>query len=911
MSEGNGAQFSDVLTVPNQDHGVRRSSSRSGSNGMPKLHENQEYVKSSGSGIKTTSSFTPSTGFLRIASTESMCNNTSFKPAPVYGSSSPSERSNATQARSLASSATTNFAECFAQSLDIRAEFTYQENRRVLRERKLMLVPPGSMLPGWMQTQRIMGISPSKLTDFLYRFFTSRLVAIFLQKLALTSASMVIGGLFMETSCRLASERRWVADAKYFHFCMSAIYAICSVGEFVSRFNVFLEEVRLKLSDMTCCLSMCHSKLDQVESLGIPTGRAAAECWNPTVSPLWLTLDMLSLIGMFGEAVHLNNEPEGVPTFAMYVCLFHVLKLWRWLLPAPIRSPLASTLWGQILELFFSLVLFTHIYACVFGIIAIIEVDMGRPTWADDVLLVVDEESEQTGCYDFYMAALYFSSYTVTSIGYGDICPANTFERGVDALGMIIGQMYLAKVFADLTFITSIHQHWQAEHHKRVTQTSAALSSLRISGTLSDRALAYQDFVWEVQKEQTAKEVLEGLSPLLKEELKVIIHHRLVIQAPFLQKLSIRALRCIVDSLRDCIYLPGDFIMRRGDLGSELYFLRDGCAAIFLLESAPAWHDSELKLLRRGDYFGEVAVLTGAPRSSWVMARTYCVCSVLHRSAIDRVIATEPTCISALARSMSRAMDLKREFSWAQVGQRLDEEFEDEDNFFRFLCSGEDGEAPAGHVTWSRYQTLMQRLGIPILDQKLLWVELDTQERGEVGFDDVISLLETVNKSEEKTFTPKREMDQVSGKTGPPQTDTTNSPTKRPRGIVRSPTTRARRSSGCMTSPMNGLHEPLTMLQHRVDELAAQSEVQFSDLRSRIHDIASHLGIPSRPQPALPESRRLFQHARGSSANEELLQPEGSRTADQAAAQHDVSRENGELALRRRSGASGDAEAST
>ena len=66
-----------------------------------------------------------------------------------------------------------------------------------------------------------------------------------------------------------------------------------------------------------------------------------------------------------------------------------------------------------------------------------------------------------------------------------------------------------------------------------------------------------------------------------------------------------------------------------------------------------------------------------------------------------------------------------------------------------FVCSGDDGLAPAGMITWTRYQVLLSRiqavgskssrltcvLEVNQLDQKLLWAELDEDQSGVVGFD--------------------------------------------------------------------------------------------------------------------------------------------------------------------------------
>ena len=45
--------------------------------------------------------------------------------------------------------------------------------------------------------------------------------------------------------------------------------------------------------------------------------------------------------------------------------------------------------------------------------------------------------------------------------------------------------------------------------------------------------------------------------------------------------------------------------------------------------SAPVWGQSEaVAVMKTGSYFGELAMLTGLPRGSFVMATNYCICSL-------------------------------------------------------------------------------------------------------------------------------------------------------------------------------------------------------------------------------------------------------------------------------------------
>jgi hypothetical protein len=55
-------------------------------------------------------------------------------------------------------------------------------------------------------------------------------------------------------------------------------------------------------------------------------------------------------------------------------------------------------------------------------------------------------------------------------VGYGDISPKNSAERVIAIAVMLIGQLILAKVFADLNWITSTSNYLYTEQLARTTQ---------------------------------------------------------------------------------------------------------------------------------------------------------------------------------------------------------------------------------------------------------------------------------------------------------------------------------------------------------------------------------------------------------------------------------------------------------
>lgn len=82
-------------------------------------------------------------------------------------------------------------------------------------------------------------------------------------------------------------------------------------------------------------------------------------------------------------------------------------------------------------------------------------------------------------------------------------------------------------------------------------------------------------------------------------------------------------------------YQHGVQIVRAGAQGNAFFVILDGSAEVI----TPAGHRHTLKA---GDYFGELALLDGAPRAATVQASTGLSAAKVSRSAFQRLLQEEP-----------------------------------------------------------------------------------------------------------------------------------------------------------------------------------------------------------------------------------------------------------------------------
>lgn len=92
-------------------------------------------------------------------------------------------------------------------------------------------------------------------------------------------------------------------------------------------------------------------------------------------------------------------------------------------------------------------------------------------------------------------------------------------------------------------------------------------------------------------------------------------------------------LQALAERMRREDVAPGSVVVREGDADDDRFFvLLSGVAAVSQAGRGP------LRMIRPGEYFGEVAPAMGVPRTATVTAMTPCVVASCDRETFDEVL---------------------------------------------------------------------------------------------------------------------------------------------------------------------------------------------------------------------------------------------------------------------------------
>lgn len=113
-------------------------------------------------------------------------------------------------------------------------------------------------------------------------------------------------------------------------------------------------------------------------------------------------------------------------------------------------------------------------------------------------------------------------------------------------------------------------------------------------------------------------------------------------------------------------YLPGEPVVRLGEPGEELFVILDGTAEVKVHEEGLT---SVVATLESGQFFGEMSLLTGAPRTATVVARTPLRVLAIGKAALARLVEEDGKLLEVISGVVA-----KRQAETAAARERLSRE---------------------------------------------------------------------------------------------------------------------------------------------------------------------------------------------------------------------------------------------
>ena len=292
-----------------------------------------------------------------------------------------------------------------------------------------------------------------------------------------------------------------------------------------------------------------------------------------------------------------------------FLLIFKLLKLAKVKqLLYRVEDYLNSELFGNmivILRILMVVFYIAHWNACIWYFVT--DHFITEETWLNKVLLVEDTNRE------FYIDSMYWSVYTMITVGYGDIRPICTTERLLAIFSMVLASGLFGYLIGEASTVINKHTEKETTFQDIQKNLNFLFSTYKVHEDLKQRIRHYIAYTfenqWNYQKEH---DILQCMSVPLREEITHIIYW------PCFQHCGIFLKNfpsSVVNHFSNLLFLerfsPLDHIIRQYDLSRKMHFIMEGTVEIYLLQSK-----RNIDILKEKGYFGEIGFFANDPRTA-------------------------------------------------------------------------------------------------------------------------------------------------------------------------------------------------------------------------------------------------------------------------------------------------------
>ncbi|XP_063749403.1 potassium voltage-gated channel subfamily H member 4-like [Eleginops maclovinus] len=235
-----------------------------------------------------------------------------------------------------------------------------------------------------------------------------------------------------------------------------------------------------------------------------------------------------------------------------------------------------------------------------------------------------------------YIAALYFTLSSLTSVGFGNVCANTDSEKIFSICTMLVGALMHALVFGNVTAIIQRMYSRRSLYHTRMKDLKDFIRVHRLPQQIKQRMLEYFQTTWSVNNGIDANELLHDFPDELRADIAMHLNKD-ILQLPVFKGASRGCLRSLSLHIKTSFCVPGEYLIRQGDALHANYFVCSGSLEVLKDKMV-------LAILGKGDLIGsdlpgpDQVIKTNAD----VKALTYCDLQYINVRGLREVLELYP-----------------------------------------------------------------------------------------------------------------------------------------------------------------------------------------------------------------------------------------------------------------------------
>uniref|UniRef100_A0A8C1BYK8 Cyclic nucleotide gated channel subunit beta 3, tandem duplicate 1 n=1 Tax=Cyprinus carpio carpio TaxID=630221 RepID=A0A8C1BYK8_CYPCA len=287
-----------------------------------------------------------------------------------------------------------------------------------------------------------------------------------------------------------------------------------------------------------------------------------------------------------------------------------------------------------------------HLNSCLYYVASEYE-GLGSTKWTYD------------GKGNAYLRCYYFATRTLITIG-GLPEPHTLFEIIFQLVNFFTGVFVFSSLIGQMRDVIGAATAGQTYFRASMDACVAYMNTYTIPKLVQNRVRTWYNYTWDSQGMLDEFELLEKMPLVMRTAIAVDINLATFQKIDLFKGCDNQMLVDMLLRLKSIVYLPGDFVCKKGDIGREMYIIKAGEVQVI---GGP---DNKIVFvtLKAGCVFGEISLLQSAKdggnrRTANVAAHGFANLFVLDKKDLNDILVHYPESQKVLARKGRKLMKAK------------------------------------------------------------------------------------------------------------------------------------------------------------------------------------------------------------------------------------------------------------
>ncbi|XP_078738139.1 cyclic nucleotide-gated channel beta-3-like [Lampetra fluviatilis] len=279
--------------------------------------------------------------------------------------------------------------------------------------------------------------------------------------------------------------------------------------------------------------------------------------------------------------------------------------------------------------------------------------------WASDYEGIGSTKWVYNGLGNHYIRCYFWAIKTLITIG-GLPDPENLFEIAFQGCNYFTGVFAFSVLIGQMRDVIGAATASKTRYRDCVDSTVAYMNANRIPKYVQNRVRTWYQYTWQALGMLDESELLDQMPAKMRLDIAVDVNYQIITNVQLFKGCDKQLLQDMLVRLRSVVYLPGDYVCKKGEIGKEMYIIKSGEVQVL---GGPNGM-TVFVTLKAGAVFGEISLLSvggGNRRTANVVAHGFANLFILNKADLNEILVHYPESQRLLRKKAKKLMSSNKE----------------------------------------------------------------------------------------------------------------------------------------------------------------------------------------------------------------------------------------------------------